>query len=213
MRPWIYLDRAAQAPGRPFTDPGRSAEDLTVMIYMADRLYWILSRSGELTVMLRPLRLDFQEADGRKHRVVVARPDELLLERDLTVVGFFGQKRAEADPALFGTFDQELIDEFGQNPDILSYSSLQLPCGNWGNLVLFSRPEAKQQWGASPKHTYVAHELAPSYYTSIRLHNGQLPSGLVRSEDLTLQRTKYFDFRENGWWQAVREVQPDPAGE
>jgi len=37
--------------------------------------------------------------------------------------------------------DAELIEELRHNPHILSYSSLELPDGSWGNLVIMRSPQ------------------------------------------------------------------------
>ena len=47
--------------------------------------------------------------------------------------------------------------------------------------------------------------VAPAIYSSVRLHNGVLPGGLLSGADPVLVRTKYFDFQSEWPWQAVRE--------
>jgi hypothetical protein len=132
----------------------------------------------------------------------------LLTDAELTFVGFFGQRRFEANPALLQDVDTELIQEFLNHPYVLSYCSLELADNNWANIVILRNADGIQHWRASRKHAYAARELAPQYYTGIRLHNGILPNGLA-SPYLVLLHTKYYDFQGPGLWQAVREERGD----
>jgi hypothetical protein len=128
----------------------------------------------------------------------------LLNAYQLTVVGFFGEKRGEANLALLQDVDTELVQEFLDHVSVLSYSSLELSDGNWANMVLLLGAEGIQHWRASQKHAYAARELAPQLYHTIRLHNGVLPGGL--SSQLLLRSTKYYEFHGQGLWQAMREA-------
>jgi len=196
-------------PDRPFTHPERSAEDLARLRHIAQRLRLVLSQPRTWPNDPSPLILNLQEADGRAHRIVIARRAELLTVRTLTVVGFFGQKRPEADVAPLSAVDDELIREFPQHPYVLSYCSLLLEDGNWGNSVLLNAPEAREHWRTSPRHQYAARELAPSYYATLRLHNAVLSGGLLAGNDWKLLRTKYYDFQGATPWHAIREFAAD----
>lgn len=140
----------------------------------------------------------------RMHRMVIRDRAALTTESELTVVGFFGEQRGKANPALLQDIDTELIQEFLQHRSVLSYSSLELADGNWGNLVILQHTDGIEHWRASQRHAYAARELAPIYYARIRLHNGVLPTGLA-SARLTLTSTKYYDFESGDIWRAIRE--------
>jgi hypothetical protein len=137
------------------------------------------------------------------HRMVIRDRAALAANAELTVVGFFGEQRGKVNPALLHDIDTELIQEFLQHRYVLSYSSLELADGNWGNLVILQHTGGIEHWRASQRHAYAARELAPLYYARIRLHNGILPCGLA-SPHLILTSTKYYDF-EGDVWQAIRE--------
>jgi hypothetical protein len=193
-------------PDRPFTDPQHSSADAATLNYMRWRLHYLLSQSniGPGHPLDRELYVQMmQETTDRYHRVVILERGPLLTDAELTFVGFFGQRRFEASQAMLQDIDTELIQEFLQHTSVLSYCSLELADYNWANLVLLRNPEGIQHWRTSQRHAYAARELAPLYYTGIRLHNGVLPEGLD-SPVLHLTRTKYYDFQGPGLWQAVR---------
>lgn len=204
----VYLDASDLVPDRPFTNPEHNRDDLAMLEYMAKRLRYVLSQPDAVRHYPRPFVLYLPEADGLRLRLAITNPDGLLSNKDeLLVVGFRGQKRPEAEPAQLEAIDIELVGEFLQHPYLLSYCSLKLKCGNWCNLVLFSHPIGLQHWATSRQHAYAALELAPNYYLSIRLHNGRLPGGLMSGHKITLTRTKYFDYRDETVWRALREVE------
>ncbi|HEX6385697.1 MAG TPA: hypothetical protein VF177_13585 [Anaerolineae bacterium] len=187
---------------RPFTHPSHTAADLSILRYMVDQLCLILEYPHMFADLPQPLWLQQPSA----HRLVIIQPDRLKVLGQLTVVGFFGQKRPDADPSLTDEFDNILIAEFPGHPDLLSYSTLALDGGNFGNLVLFAHPEAKQQWSRSNAHAQAAGKLAPNYYASVRIYNGFLPDGVKESKTLQVSRVKYFDYQNSPLWQAVRTM-------
>ncbi len=201
----ISLAPAESVAGRDFADPARSHDDLAQLEHMRAGLAALLGEAGlalGAAPASEPQIAYLSEAGGRQHRAVVAARQRLLAAPELTVVGFFGQRRAEADPNMLGAIDAELLGEFVQHEYVLSYSSIELPGGDWGNLVLLEHAAGIEHWRASQRHIYAARELSPQFYASIRLHNGRLPGGL-RAPAIELTSTKYYDFRQ-GWWQALR---------
>jgi hypothetical protein len=204
---YIRLDWSDILPDRPFTNPDQNAEDLAYLHYMAATLRHLLTQPELIPAQPRPYVLYVEEAGGRRHRIAIARPEELLLLDELAVVGFCGNKWPEADRAPMDAVDAELLDEFMLHPHLLSYCSLEVDGGNWRNLVLFSHAQGIGHWAISMKHAYAAQELSPAYYRNIRLHNGVLPGGLMSGHEIVLTRTKYYDYQDQSLWWAVRELQ------
>jgi hypothetical protein len=203
----IILGRHDQVPDRRFTHPDHNQRDVAILDLIRARLYQTLLRSdiGAGDSRNRELYIQYvKEEHERLHRMVILSRQLLLNAYPLTVVGFFGERRGEANPALLQDVDTELVQEFLQHIYVLSYSSLELADGNWANMVLMLGAEGIQHWRASHKHAYAARELAPQFYHTIRLHNGALPDGLS-SPNLTLASTKYYEFHGQGLWQAVRD--------
>lgn len=204
---YLRLSEAEFVPERPFTHPDNNAQDLAHLQSMAEKLAHLLSQSGAIPAQPRPYVLYLEEADGRRLRVALARPEELLFCTELMIVGFCGHKWPEADRAALDAVDAELLAEFMQHPHLLSYSSLEVEGGNWRNLVLFSQAQGIGHWAISARHADAVQNLAPLYYQNIRLHNGVLPGGLLAGQKLLLTRTKYFDYQDQPFWWAVRELQ------
>lgn len=202
------LAEAETAPDFPFTDPAHSLTDLAHLRHIAGRLRTALRAAGAEAAGLRHHRLRTAEPDGRALRLVLCNGAELLRPAPMPVVGFFGQRRADAEYGPIGRVDEELLEEFLQHPHIIAYCSLELPCTNWGNLVVMSSPQAPQQWNGSERHRYAAQELAPRYYASVRIHNAELPEGLLSGGDLVLRRTKYYDYQTAARWRGWRELTP-----
>jgi hypothetical protein len=168
--------------------------DLPMLQRMVERLRHLLPRVAELPRDLRPLSLSFREADGRGHRIVLTNLEALSRRADMVMVGFFGQRRSgvERQP-LYGT-DSELIDDLSGHPEIVSYSSLELPDGESGNLVLALGEDGLDRWQRSPRHSHVAHVLAPRHYASVRIHKGRLPGGLAACAEIELRATRRLNF-------------------
>jgi hypothetical protein len=198
----VRLALRETAAGRRFTDPARAIRDLALVELMLDRLRRQMpagaARAG-------PVVLAGPEGDGRAHRAIVCDAHRLGAGRDLAWVGFFAVKRRDVDPAPLTVRDDELIQEFPDHPGILSYSSLELGDGDWGNLILLAGDEAREHWRVSDLHARAARDLAPRHYTDVRLHQGTLPGGVGTGGKPILRRTKYYDYRDAVVWRAERE--------
>ena len=192
----IQLSPSETVSGRPFTIPEGSIADIAVLQYMVDTLCRILQQPQAIPDRPRPLVLSLEEVGGRIHRIALAQPEVLSGASDLTVVGFCGQKRPNINREPVDAVDEKLINEFPRHKHLLSYSTLQLECGNSCNLVLFDHPQGLSHWAMSETHTQAV-RLSPTYYTVVRLHNAVLPGGLMSNNKLILTRTKYFDFQDN----------------
>jgi hypothetical protein len=207
ISPIVRLGRHDHVPDRRFTHPEYNRRDIAILELMRARLYDTLLRSdiGPGDERNRELYIQYvKEEHERLHRMVILSRQMLLNAYPLTVVGVFGERRGEANPALLQDVDTELVQEFLQHVYVLSYSSLELDDGIGANMVLMLGAEGIQHWRASHKHAYAARELAPQFYHTIRLHNGALPDGLS-SPNLVLASTKYYEFHGQGLWQAVRD--------
>src|SRR5262245_57344155 len=154
MEDVVHLGAHEVASVRPFTAPARSAADLAVVRAMAAGLRHLLSQP--LPPSPRPLVCAPPDPAGRQHRAIVCDERHLRAARDLAFVGFFAVKRPEADPAALTAADDELILEFPRHPGILSYSSLELADGNWGNLIVLDPPETRDHWRTSERHAWAA---------------------------------------------------------
>lgn len=205
MEDSVRLGPRETGEDRDFTAPARTAEDLRAVGRMLETLRQAVARAGQWPAGPRPLTLEEREADGRAHRAIVCDARRLGAGRDVTWVGFFAEKRRDRDPTPLTVMDDELIEEFPAHPDILSYSSLELAGGDWGNLILLATEEAREHWRTSERHAYAARELAPRHYTHVRLHQGVLPGGVLGGRAPVLRRTRYYDYREEATWRAERE--------
>jgi hypothetical protein len=203
----IRLGPLEAVAGRQFAAPEHSLADLAVLEAMRERLRQVLGAPGSAAGNPDRAEIHVQyvhEEHNRLHRVVLIDRTALRSSGELAFVGFFGHRRGDANPALLQDIDTELIQEFLHHRYVLSYSSCELPDGNWANLVILQHIDGIQHWRASQKHAYAARELAPQYYTGIRLHNGALPAGLD-SPHMELTTTKYYDFGSGELWHAIRE--------
>ena len=201
----VHLAPRETAAGRGFTDPAQTTRDLVALRLMLDEIRRQAARAATLLAGPRSLVIDGREADGRVHRAIVCDERRLGAGRDLTWVGFFGVKRRDRDSAPLTVVDDELIQEFPVHPGILSYSSLELADGDWGNLILLDDDAACESWREGERHAYAARELAPRHYADVRLHRGVLPGGVRAGRDPVLRRTKYYDYRDAVTWRAERE--------
>jgi hypothetical protein len=144
------------------------------------------------------------DPQGRHFRIYYIQPQKLFSLQNLTVVGFFGQKRSDADIQPLIQAGKKFEQEFHKHPGLLSLSTVHLTHGDFGNLVLFTDPGAKDEWNHSQLHYELVPEISPLYYLSIRLNNGLLPNGLESPDDMQLIRVKYLDYSTSPPWRAVR---------
>lgn len=173
---------------------GKERSDIMILRYMVRRTY---ARLLDLPSDTPLPTVDYvEERHLRTHRVVIYKPHELLRGSDLFFVGFVSRVADQVDPSIVQEIrrvDKLLVIEVASNPGLFSYSSLEVRKGSWYNLVVLSDSTAKRYFRHLDMHTYAAHQLTPSYYRWIRLHNGLIPGGLLSGE-LVLQSTKYYTF-------------------
>ena len=204
----VRLGPRDTAAGRGFTDPDATAPDLAASSRMLAELEHQVRQGEAGPPRARPVVVERLEATGRLHRAILFDERRLGDGRDLVWVGFFGVKRPDVDRAPLTAMDDELVRELPGHPNILSYSSLELVDGDWGNLILLDGDQAGEHWRTSERHAYAARELAPRHYVHVRLHQGVLPGGARPGSALVLRRTKNYDYREGVTWRAEREWPP-----
>ena len=197
---------------RPFTSPDHMTDDHKILCYMAGQVYMLLqypylpSESPHTVLFNRPTNSTWF------HRIVLADPDTLHQATPLTIVGFFGRRRAEANHKFAHEFDRILVSEIPQHPGLLSYSTMALSDDNYANFVIFTSDTARDHWSTSRAHAQAVNELSPNYYLTVTIYNGRLPYGIQQHHDLTFIRAKYYDYQSQPRWQAVREIATTDEG-
>ena len=200
----MTLSPEERVADRTFSDPENSAGDLKTLRYMAHQL---------VDTYDDPVVCDFvpgkgaickSEPSGRYFRIYYIQPKLLFDLENLTVVGFFGKRRPDADIRPLLQADKRFEHEFHNHPGLLSLSTVRIPGGDFANLVLFTDPESKDRWNNTPIHRDLVAEISPPYYSSIRLNNGILPAGLAAPDELELTKVTYIDYSSDPPWRAVR---------
>lgn len=193
---------------RPFTDPEGSLDDVEFMTCMIERLRQFLIRMrGFGSSAEAPYRLNFRETGGRRHQLIITDPERLALGTSFVAVGFFGQRGQDAAAAAeVHQVDEELIEDFPRFGGLLSYSTLELGCGDWGNLATFRDWAGMESWRQNDRHTQAVKQLAHRHYASLRLHIAEI-SGSMRAERVVLRvvRSKYYAYQDEQVWMALRE--------
>jgi hypothetical protein len=182
---------------RAFTDPARTREDLAALESMRRSLAERLSsepRGGRWT------------ARGESHWLVAPDPDALARTRPLIGVGFFGQARELVDHAPIFHLECSLLERASDFPGLLAYHNVHFEDGRWGNLVLFADLDGLSHVREDPEHVE-ALGIAPSHYSSVRLHRVRFEGGAHADEPPVLDSTLLIDFGETPAWRAVRRYE------
>lgn len=190
-------------PERPFTHPDLVLSDRATLVYMLEQICVFLKTRQSLHNTLEPVIQ--HESDSRFHRYLIPRPRRLTEINNFHVVGFFGQRRLNANPEHFGDIGDRLNQEIPSHAGILSYSTMELQNGDFSNLVLVSDESIKEVWRTGATHGE-ALEKSPGFYDSVRINNGSLPGGIMAPQSLLLTRVKYWDFNEVPVWRGVRTL-------
>jgi len=173
---------------------------------MARQLGFVLEKHSVSPETIGPIIIN--EPDGRSHRYFVPRPTVLAQTKIIFLVGFFSHKMKGAASNHFGDLDKRLTEQIPTYQGILSYSTMALTGGDFGNLVLLSNEEVKSKWMHGEIHNQ-AIALSPDYYQYVRINNGILPKGITDPKSLQITRVKYYDYAEDPAWKAVRELTQD----
>src|SRR3990172_4933274 len=129
---------------RPFTHTDHISTEREILVHMAKRLWSVLEESPDLLGMRQAITIN--EPDGHYHRYFVPRPNVLSQAKNIYFVGFFSHRQEGATIGHFGDLDDRLIEQIPTFQEILSYSSMALPDGEFGNLVLLQNEEIKSKW-------------------------------------------------------------------
>ena len=207
MKKPVLLSAAETVPGRPFSDPQYISQDLSILRYMAQQL--VDCYDDPVVCDFKPGGRPICKIDERKRffRIYYIQADLLFTLKNMTVVGFFGQKRPGANIKPILQADRAFEKTFHDHPGLLSLSTVRLPDGDFANLVLFTNDQAKDHWNENPLHRELAARISPPYYRSIRLNNGILPGGLDAPQKLYLLRTRYIDYSSDPPWRALRPLE------
>lgn len=199
----VVLGPTERLRERPFTDPEHTEREAGLM---RDALSELKARArGWRGDDRRGLVLRERDGEGRRHLIVVPETGGLLDADGLTAVGFFGHPREDVDHQVLFDLEDELVAGMEAYADagLLTYYDVELPKSRYGNLVLFSTPDIPPEWVADAIHRRAV-ELSPRHYHDVRLHKGFVPGRLLEDGELTIHRTKYFDFAGEEAWRALR---------
>jgi hypothetical protein len=199
----VLLGKVEVLTERPFTHTDHIAKDREILVHMDRQLCAFLEKYPDILEMTKSIYID--EPDGHSHRYFVPKVERLTQAKKVYLVGFFSHKQKGASRNHFGNLDERLIKELPTHQEILSYSTMELPGGDFGNLVLLSNEEAKAKWMQGEIHSQAV-ALSPAYYQYIRINNGILPNGVMDPKSLRITRVKYYDYTEDPPWKAVREL-------
>jgi len=191
---------------RPFTHPTHIPGDQSTLRHMARQLCLTLQNPHMPSASPQTILFNLPGNGSWIQRQVLANPQHFKNTNVIHVVGFFGQSRSQADIELAQEFDKTLMKEIPQHEGLISYSTMLLIDGNYGNLVLFTSENAQMGWSRSEAHAKAVYELSPGYYHSIRIYNGRLPHGIHQSDALSLHIARYFDYDQTPMWRGVRNL-------
>lgn len=206
----IRLGPNDEVDEHPVTDTGAYERDIALLNYLLQDLRALTRRGARGEIEMRPEQVITWEVHGLARRTVVCDPAGLRDETDAQMVGFFGDRRADADRPTIEASEMELIGEFPDHPGILAYSSAELVDGYWANLVVHREPDDRETWRASRAHVHAVERIAPMAYHNVRIHNGFIPGGVTGSRTVVIESTKYWDYDVSPTWHAIRVL---PGGE
>jgi hypothetical protein len=193
---------------RPFTNAENTSREVEVMRAMLEgerkraREWADAGPEAPRSMVIR----EYDEK-GRRHLLVVPSTQALLEAPRLTAIGFFGRPRETVDHTILFGLEDELIERMPSYGELglLSYYDVELdaPKGAYGNLILFSTPDVPEEWYEDGVHRRAV-ELSPGHYHEVRLHKGSIPGGMLNGAALTVERTKYIDFKGTDTWFGLR---------
>lgn len=203
------LSENDRVEGRPFTDVSHTEQDRLRLVAMLSQL--VDTYDDPVVCDFAPGKRPVCQSDpqGRHFRIYYVQPSRLFSATNLTIVGFFGAKRPEADIRPLLAADKRFEPMFHNHDGLLSLSTVRIPDGNFANLVVFTDPDSKDRWNAAPTHRDTVAEISPPYYRSIRLTNATLPGGLAEPDGLVMETIKYIQYDSDPPWRAIRRIGAD----
>ena len=204
--PFVELAPDEDPEDHEFASTDRYRPDLALLNYLLQDLRVLVRRYAKGEIDLSPHDVVSWEVHGLQRRTVMCDPEGLLAPGPVYIVGFFGDRRADADQRPVDSTEFDLIDEFRSYPGILSYSSTELVDHYWSNLVVHTHPDDREAWRHSDVHVRAVDEVAPNAYHSVRIHNGFIRDGVAGSRTVNLVRTKYWDYDSDPVWAAYRDL-------
>jgi hypothetical protein len=193
---------------KPFTNAENTEREVDVMQFMLEeerRLAQAWAKDGDAApadvVMKDP------DPEGRRHLLVIPSVQNFVQAEEFTAVGFFGKPREDVDHAVLFDLEEDLVGRMGRYGDVglLSYYDVELvaPKGTYGNLILFSTPDVPEEWYRDEIHSKAV-KLSPGHYQQIRLHKGSVYGSMLGGCQISVERTKYFDFTGDEIWHGLR---------
>jgi hypothetical protein len=193
---------------KPFTNAENTEREVDVMRFMLEEeraLAQTWAKEGDAApanvVMKDP------DAEGRRHLLVVPNVQALVQAEEFTAVGFFGKPREDVDHGVLFGLEDELVGRMGRYGEVglLSYYDVELvaPKGTYGNLILFATPDVPEEWYRDEIHSKAV-SLSSGHYHQIRLHKGSVHGSILGGCQITVERTKYFDFTGEDTWFGLR---------
>jgi hypothetical protein len=193
---------------KPFTNADNTEREVDVMQFMLEEereLAQAWARRGDDA----PAQVVMKEPDpeGRRHLLVVPNVRALVEASEFTAVGFFGKPRDDVDHGVLFGLEEDLVGRMGRYGELglLSYYDVELvaPKGTYGNLILFSTPDVPEEWYRDEIHSKAV-KLSPGHYRQIRLHKGSVYGSMLGGCEISVERTKYFDFTGDETWFGLR---------
>ncbi len=205
--PPVVLGPADSAQQRTFAHPDHVAGDRAVLAMLCrDVVAHVEAAEGD-----DPLVCFVPSRAAWHRRVVIPRRRALLGDGAMTLVGFFGRVRDAVDPEVaerISALGEALAEAVLTAPGVLAYSThLLADERNYANLVLVSTPEVIDTWRTTAPHPAAAGEWSPRYYAHVRIYRGSVERRHLHAEGaVRLEAVKYWDYRCDPVWQAVRTL-------
>ena len=195
----------------PCADPALYEADQQLLAYMLQDLRALMRRMHAGDIDLQPYETLSWSVHDLQRRTVVCNPAGLAAQRDVCIVGFFGERRGQPDTqGRIDRLERALLTQFRDHPGVLSYSSIELVDDYWANLVVHTDAGDRDAWRGGRVHREAAEEASPDHYRSVRIHHGELTDGVCSSNMIRLVRTKYWDYGDESTgapiWTAERAL-------
>ncbi len=205
--PALVLGRFDPAAKHAFAHPDHVAGDRAVLCMLLEDFH----RHLDDVETNRPVVRYVPDPDEWHRRVVIPQPEAFHDQESLTVVGFFGRTRDVIDPLVARRIQElsgRLVEAVMCTPGVLGYSThLLADEKNYANLVLVSAPGVIERWRTTAPHPSAAADWSPRYYQYVRIYRGSIGAAdRDCTTGLQLESVKYWDYRNDPVWRAVRSL-------